>query len=66
MWQSRVEIEHYSDTYFDRIIVFEALQRRTSTKSGANMHFVNVSSIHEFNSLPTNDAVRRHEINVPV
>ena len=25
MWQSRVEIEHYSIAYFDRIAVFEAL-----------------------------------------
>ena len=25
MWQSRVEIEHYSVAYFDHIAVFEAL-----------------------------------------
>ena len=25
MWQSRVEIEHYSVTYFNRITVFEVL-----------------------------------------
>ena len=25
MWQSRVEIEHYSVTYFDRITAFKAL-----------------------------------------
>ena len=25
MWQSRVEIEHYSIAYFDRVTVFEAL-----------------------------------------
>ena len=25
MWQSRVEIEHYSVAYFDRITAFEAL-----------------------------------------
>ena len=25
MWQSRVNIEHYSVAYFDRIAVFEAL-----------------------------------------
>ena len=25
MWQSRVEIEHYSVAYFDRIAAFEAL-----------------------------------------
>ena len=25
MWQSRVEIEHYSIAYFDRIAAFEAL-----------------------------------------
>ena len=25
MWQSRVEIEHYSVAYFDRVTVFEVL-----------------------------------------
>ena len=29
MWQSRVEIEHYSVVYFDHITVFEVLQCRT-------------------------------------
>ena len=27
MWQSRVEIEHYSVVYFDRITAFEVLQK---------------------------------------
>ena len=48
MWQSRVEIEHYSIAYFDRIAAFEALQRRTSVKGGAHTHRVNVASIGEF------------------
>ena len=36
--QSRVEIEHYSVVYFNRIIVFKALQRKTSVKGRAHMH----------------------------
>ena len=48
MWQSRVEIEHYSVAYFQRITAFEALQRRTSVRGGAHKRCVNVSSIHEF------------------
>ena len=53
MWQSqveieryvavlRVEIEHYSIAYFDRVIVFKALQRRTSVKGGAHTHYVDL------------------------
>ena len=38
MWQSRVEIGHYYVVYFNCIIVFEALYRRTSTKGGAHTH----------------------------
>ena len=48
MWQSRVEIEHYSVAYFDRITVFEVLNCRTSIKGGAHICCVNVISIHEF------------------
>ena len=48
MWQSRVEIEHYSVACFDRIAAFEALQRRTSVKGRAHTHCVNVASIDEF------------------
>ena len=48
MWQSQVEIEHYSFAYFDRIAAFEALQRRTSVKGGAHTRCVNVASIDEF------------------
>ena len=44
MWQSRVEIEHYSVVYFHSIITLEALWCRTSIKGGA----LNVVSIHEF------------------
>ena len=47
MWQSQVEIEHYSVAYFDYIITFEALQCITSIKGGAHTCCVNVSSIHE-------------------
>ena len=51
MWQSRVEIEHYSVVYFDLITAFEALLRRTSVKGGAHTCCVNVVSIHEFTQL---------------
>ena len=48
MWQSWVEIEHYSIAYFDRIAAFEALYCRTSVKGGAHTLCVNVASIDEF------------------
>ena len=48
MWQSRVEIEHYSVAYFARIAAFEALLRGTSVKGGIHTHCVNVASIDEF------------------
>ena len=48
MWQSQVEIEHYSVVYFDRIAAFEALLRRTSVKGGADTCCVNVVSVDEF------------------
>ena len=48
VWQSRVEIEHYSVAYFDRIAPFEALLRRTSVKGGVHTRCVNVASIDEF------------------
>ena len=37
MWQSRVEIEHYSVAYFDCVIVFAALYCSTSVKGGAHV-----------------------------
>ena len=46
MWQSRVEIEGYSITYFDCIAAFEAPYRWTSVKGGAHTHFVDSSDIH--------------------
>ena len=46
MWQSHVEIEGYSVTYFNRIAAFEALYRWTSVKGGAHMHFVDSLDIH--------------------
>ena len=42
MWQSRVEIEHHSVAYFDRITAFEALKHRTSSKGGAQTRWVNL------------------------
>ena len=53
MWQSQVEIEHYFVVYFDRITAFEVLYRRTSIKGGADMHCVNVVSIHKFTQSPS-------------
>ena len=48
MWQSRVEIEHYSVAYFDRIAAFAALQCRTSVNGMAHTRCVNVASFDEF------------------
>ena len=48
MWQSWVEIEHYSVAYFDHVPTFKVLQCGTSIKGGGNMHYENVSSIHGF------------------
>ena len=36
MWQSRVEIEHYSVAYFNCITAFKALLHRTSVKGGTH------------------------------
>ena len=38
MWQSWVEIKHYSTVYFNRVAVFEVLWCSTSIKGGAHMH----------------------------
>ena len=49
MWQSRVEIEHYSDAYFDCVTAFEALQRSTSIKGGTHTSCVlgiDAASLH--------------------
>ena len=46
MWQSRVEIEGYSFTYFDRIAAFEALYRWTPVKGGAHIHYIGLLDIH--------------------
>ena len=51
LWQSWVEIEHYSVAYFDHITAFVALLRGTSVKGGTHMHCVNMVSIHEFTQL---------------
>ena len=48
MWQSRVEIEHYSVAYFASITAFEALLRETSPKGRTHICFVNVVSNHDF------------------
>ena len=45
MWQSRVEIEHYSVAYFARIAAFEALKRGASVKGGAHTRRVNSSTL---------------------
>ena len=45
MWQSRVEIEHYSIAYFNRVTAFEALYRSTSIKGGARTCYVDLSDI---------------------
>ena len=46
MWQSRVEIEHYSVAYFARIAAFKAFQRGTFVKGGAHMRYVNLPRLH--------------------
>ena len=48
MWQSQVEIEHYSIAYFDRATAFKALQHRTSVKGRAHTHYVDLSGIHAY------------------
>ena len=40
VWQSWVEIEHYSIAYFDHITAFKALQHGTSVKGGAHTRWV--------------------------
>ena len=42
MWQSCVEIEDYSVTYFNCIAMFKALYYKTPIKGGAHTHFVDV------------------------
>ena len=46
MWQSRVEIKHYSVAYFNHTAAFEALERRTSVKGGAHTHYVNTYHVY--------------------
>ena len=46
MWESRVEIEGYSITYFDRIVAFEVPYHWTSVKGGAHIRFVDSLDIH--------------------
>ena len=46
MWQSNLEIEGYSVTYFDCIAAFEALYHWTSVKGGAHMRIVDSSDTH--------------------
>ena len=45
IWQSWVEIEHYSIAYFNLVNAFEVLQHRTSIEGGAHMCCVNMSDI---------------------
>ena len=46
LWQSHVEMEGYSITYFDRIAAFEVPYHWTSVKGGAYIHFVVLLDIH--------------------
>ena len=48
MWQSRVEIKHYSVVYFARITAFKTFKCGTSVKGGAHTFCVSVVSIDEF------------------
>ena len=52
MWQSQVEIKHYSIeysvAYFDHVTALQVLKCKTSVKGGARMCCVNGVSIHEF------------------
>ena len=40
MWQSQVEIEHYSIACFSCVAAFEALQHETSIKGRAHTHCI--------------------------
>ena len=48
VWQSWVEIKHYSVAYFDHVTALQVLKCRTLDKGGARMCCVNVVSIHKF------------------
>ena len=48
VWQSQVEIKHYSVAYFDHITALQMLKCRTLAKGGARICCINVVSIHEF------------------
>ena len=59
MWQSQVEIEHYSVAYFDWVTVFETLRQRSSFKGKIHMHCVDswmpdifIHHIHMYESQP--------------
>ena len=46
LWQSQVEIEHYSVAYFNRVTMFKVLLCTTSVKGGAHMRYIDLSAIH--------------------
>ena len=48
MWQSRIETEYCSVTYFERITEFDVLLHLASTRGGADTHFVSALDIHTF------------------
>ena len=48
VWQSRVEIKHYSIAYFDHVTALQVLKHRSSVKGGVCTCCVNVVSIIEF------------------
>ena len=53
MWQSWVDIEHYSVTYFDCVTMFdEVALHRTSTEDGAHMCQVLMSLCNMYEPYP--------------
>ena len=56
MWQSRVEIEHYSVAYSSAL---PHLKHNFSLRGGAHTCYVNVSSIHE----PVKEVLRYSTLN---
>ena len=45
MWQSQVEIEHYSIMYFNHVIAFKVLWCRTFVEGRAHMCSIDVSTV---------------------
>ena len=63
MWQSRVEIEHYSVAYFDRI---NARSKRCSSHQGRSSYALDLSGVHVLQHLGRGDVVElRNGIMLP-